>query len=1379
MPKISKQLISKYIKTNCKKFLAVARPGANIFQIAGKNAEDLLYQLLEDEFIGYVINLKNRKINVKDVLKNNFKTELFIIEAEFVTDDLLEFFLNQFGSTLKEIKDPLDLSDIRPDIIMKIIPIEGETYYEVLSDGTLKKIMSNDDRIKLSILDVKNTEKSNTGYDAEIIFYAILLTIWLKKNNLSNKYVVTHKNGIFPAALKVNPFSKLYEPLKGENIKSKYDEFLKYVEYIEHDQVAITFRKILLDDIIPILKSPEDWDKLDWHISKKCGLCDWLGYDEWLSEENKQKLTQKHCFIQARSVDHISQIPFVSSAMRKVLEENKLSTISDIEQTRGTERPYQKHSKLKTDSFMIPKRARSILYNRDSSGNRLIYDVPKNYKTFTNIFVTLNFDPSTKIVSSISTKCHWREFSNFKERKLYQNNKNFPAQVFFTKNGDTDDEKEMLFLFLRQLDEYFSYANDPENNSYPEFQNSTYHIYFWDRTQYEEIRNLIGKHIGIIFEHELYKPLIWLFGSEKVLEDFSKVRVPNVSFVKDMLKANVALSLKFDYTLFEVAKNYTDFNKTISKAFYDPFSDYIPKERLYEVWLKHKNYQDIEDKYRFTAKAQVEALQFIAIQLHRDLHSLIKGEPSEINFDFFENFKSISRLPVDSKLWYLHQKLNEAYNERDKELDSFKHARELEVEYKAIILERLLFGEEKEEWLKQTGLPSSDKIFVYQVTEDSRDTKIKDSAENLSIGFYEDPLFLVQKFGRFIHDQNVDAEDYISLFKRKMSDVFQMHIVHFDRVSGIIAIAPNEYNKASWFLIEQKLINMDEKLYLVDLDSYKTSKYTLKYLKAIQTPLISHADRVTLNTLGLSKDMKGKKTHRETMAAKVLWAGDDLQSCSSQYTEEMIRIVYNKVVEDLKKQPNERQEEAILNSLSRQLSIIWGPPGTGKTQTASILLKLLLSMVIQSGAPKNILISALTYQACVELFDKFYSLLDNEFKAIDFIMLHSKKRTEFLDFQQKVPSWMNLIITNSFDKIRNSLDDEVTKVVIAPIATLNSFFNDGEYNSPKYEHIGEYFDFVLLDEASQCDIANSLSVLYGLKDDAQIVILGDHLQMPPIHKIKPPIGLEYIVGSLLNYLRERFNVKPTMLNINYRSVPDIVEYITTLGYDDLTWHRDASDLKIKNKSIVENPYKYKLRNEDLFKSMFLPEHNVLAVTYSDGISSQANLFEATMVAASIIEAYNNFYDDSEIARYNEWFWNNAVGIVTPHKAQKALIGRLLEKIFPDQSSYIHGAIDTVERFQGGQRKFIVVSFGVGDPDIIAQEEEFLLNLNRTNVAISRAEDRVIVFISEDLIHHLPDDKEIIKTSKAIKNYVHQYCFNSTKYIVNFEEKNREIHLKIH
>src|SRR5690606_1109024 len=116
------------------------------------------------------------------------------------------------------------------------------------------------------------------------------------------------------------------------------------------------------------------------------------------------------------------------------------------------------------------------------------------------------------------------------------------------------------------------------------------------------------------------------------------------------------------------------------------------------------------------------------------------------------------------------------------------------------------------------------------------------------------------------------------------------------------------------------------------------------------------------------------------------------------------------------------------------------------------------------------------------------------------------------------------------------------------------------------------------------------------------------------------------------------------------------------------------------------------------------------------------------------------------------------GIVTPHRAQRSLILRRLRHLFPTHSAdAIDAAVDTVERFQGGQRDTIVISFGVGDPDLIADEESFLLQLERTNVAISRARAKCILAISDDLIYHLPSDRDTILTSKAVKSYVSDVC----------------------
>jgi superfamily I DNA and/or RNA helicase len=68
-------------------------------------------------------------------------------------------------------------------------------------------------------------------------------------------------------------------------------------------------------------------------------------------------------------------------------------------------------------------------------------------------------------------------------------------------------------------------------------------------------------------------------------------------------------------------------------------------------------------------------------------------------------------------------------------------------------------------------------------------------------------------------------------------------------------------------------------------------------------------------------------------------------------------------------------------------------------------------------------------------------------------------------------------------------------------------------------------------------------------------------------------------------------------------------------------------------------------------------------------------------------------------------------------------------------------MDTVERLQGGERETIIVSATASDPAAIAARAEFILNLNRANVAFSRAKRRLIVVCAESLLEHIPPEVE--------------------------------------
>jgi superfamily I DNA and/or RNA helicase len=87
-----------------------------------------------------------------------------------------------------------------------------------------------------------------------------------------------------------------------------------------------------------------------------------------------------------------------------------------------------------------------------------------------------------------------------------------------------------------------------------------------------------------------------------------------------------------------------------------------------------------------------------------------------------------------------------------------------------------------------------------------------------------------------------------------------------------------------------------------------------------------------------------------------------------------------------------------------------------------------------------------------------------------------------------------------------------------------------------------------------------------------------------------------------------------------------------------------------------------------------------------------------------------------------------LGIVVPHRAQKALLAARMPELA--------GAIDTVERFQGGERELIIVSATVSDREYAQSESSFLLDPRRLTVAISRPKRKLIILASRTVLRRV-------------------------------------------
>ena len=55
------------------------------------------------------------------------------------------------------------------------------------------------------------------------------------------------------------------------------------------------------------------------------------------------------------------------------------------------------------------------------------------------------------------------------------------------------------------------------------------------------------------------------------------------------------------------------------------------------------------------------------------------------------------------------------------------------------------------------------------------------------------------------------------------------------------------------------------------------------------------------------------------------------------------------------------------------------------------------------------------------------------------------------------------------------------------------------------------------------------------------------------------------------------------------------------------------------------------------------------------------------------------------------------------------------------------------------------------------EEAFLMQLERTNVAVSRAMAKCIVIMPKTLAAYIPEDKKALATAFALKDYIEEFC----------------------
>lgn len=359
---------------------------------------------------------------------------------------------------------------------------------------------------------------------------------------------------------------------------------------------------------------------------------------------------------------------------------------------------------------------------------------------------------------------------------------------------------------------------------------------------------------------------------------------------------------------------------------------------------------------------------------------------------------------------------------------------------------------------------------------------------------------------------------------------------------------------------------------------------------------------------------------------------------------------------------------------------IQGPPGTGKSYTAS-----------------NAIFELIREGKCV-------GITSNSHAAINHLMKAVAKLT--VDKGTPVPMF----------KIQND-DDELFSLY--PIKQVNgreagdvSFEQGGVVGFTAWGAMGIdlKLDYLFVDEAGQVAVAKLVAMGHVAPN---IVVMGDQMQLPqPVQGTHPGDSGDSILDYLLKDVRTIPADKGIFLNRTYRMHADVNDFISNMVYEGrLDNHPDCDVQRLV----------YSAHSE-------LPHSGIYAVPVRHEGNKQASIEEVKKVRELVTELLAAHFCGKD--GHQKPMTGDDILVVAPFNHQ---VNELKKELGFD------ARVGTVDLFQGQEAPVVIISMAASRATDSPRGVDFLLNLNRLNVAISRAQALAIVVYSNSLLDGSPSN----------------------------------------
>lgn len=467
---------------------------------------------------------------------------------------------------------------------------------------------------------------------------------------------------------------------------------------------------------------------------------------------------------------------------------------------------------------------------------------------------------------------------------------------------------------------------------------------------------------------------------------------------------------------------------------------------------------------------------------------------------------------------------------------------------------------------------------------------------------------------------------------------------------------------------------------------------------------------------------------------------------------------------------NPTQERAVNEVLwAKDVAIVHGPPGTGKTTTlveainetlmreSQVLVCAQSNMavdwiseklvdrginVLRIGNPTRVNDKMLgfTYERRFESHTDYPQLWAIR-KAIRELRKNRKKGSE--NYHQKMDRLKSRAAEIEL-RINAELFGEARVIACTLVGSAHHLLE------------GMKFGTLFIDEAAQ---ALEAACWIPMKRASRVILAGDHCQLPPT--VKSIAALRAGLGkTLMERIAENKPEVVTLLKIQYRMNDEImrfssdwfyggkvesapqIKYRSVLDYDHpITWidtSNEENQITIEGEDAPEDSASTASsvsaanQNSDLnFKEQFVGES-----------FGRINKAEAELTLLTLAEYF------TKIGKQRVLEERIDVGIISPYRAQVQYLKKLIKKyeFFKPYRRLI--SVNTVDGFQGQERDVILIS-------LVRSNDEgqigFLKDLRRMNVAMTRARMKLIILGNKDTMTKHPFYKKLWEYVKAINN----------------------------